>query len=255
MGRVATLVFGVISYLIFFVTFLYAIGFIGNLVVPKTIDTGTSSSFAKALIINTLLLGLFALQHSLMARQSFKHWWTKIIPKQTERSTYVLISSLLLILLFWQWKPMTGIVWDTSGTIGGTILLVIFALGWSLVLFGSFMIDHFELFGLKQVFFYFNEWEYQAPEFQAPYLYKYVRHPLMLGFILAFWAIPTMTVGHLMFSIVTTVYILVGVTFEERSLVNYHGEKYRRYREQVPMLIPIPGMKYTKESSGFSRQN
>lgn len=255
MKRATVLVYGILSYLIFFASFLYAVGFLGNFVVPKQINEGSSAGLTTALAINALLLGLFAVQHSLMARDFFKEWMTTIIPEEAERSTYVLLSSLVLFLLFWQWVPMSGTIWDVSGTIGEPVLLAVFGLGWLVVLVSTFMIDHFDLFGLKQVFYYYRDWNYTHPDFQVPFLYRYVRHPLMLGFIIAFWATPHMTVGHLVFAIATTGYIIVGILFEEQTLIRHHGETYEAYREQVPMLTPIPGMSFDPEEQTVDRED
>ena len=243
MKRALVFVYGVASYVIFFATFCYALGFIGNFVVPKSIDSGATGPLGAALLINAALLGLFAIQHSVMARKGFKNWLTRIIPKPAERSTYVLLSSLCLILLFTQWRPMGGVIWDVQDPTGRAILYTVFACGWALVLVATFLINHFDLFGLRQVWLYVRGKEYQPLRFKTPWLYKYVRHPLYVGWLLAFWATPTMTAAHLVFAIATTAYILIAIQLEERDLIEAHGEAYRRYREQVPMLIPAGNKK------------
>ncbi len=245
MGRILAFIYGIVCYVIFFGSFLYAIGFVGDFGVPKTIDTGESGAFWPALLTNLILLGLFAIQHSGMARPGFKKWWTKIIPEPIERSTYVLLASAVLILLMWQWQPMTAIVWSVEAEIGRWLLWGLFALGWLIVFISTYMISHAHLFGLKQVYEFLKRRGLEKPEFQTPGFYRYVRHPLMAGFFIAFWATPEMTVGHLLFSAATTGYILIALQLEERDLVNMFGEKYRKYRKQVPMFIPRPGRKAT----------
>ena len=239
MRKTLSLLYGIISYVVFLVAFLYAVGFVGNLFVQKSIDTGLNQSFGYALFINAVLLGLFAIQHTIMARPGFKKWWTKIIPEEVERSTFVLITSLLLLLLFWKWQPMTGIVWNITNPIGASFLTVVFWIGWLIVFFSTFMINHFDLFGLRQVYLNFQGKEYSQLEFTSSILYKYVRHPIMLGFIIAFWATPTMSLGHLVFAIATTGYIIIGISFEERDLIKLHGKSYQDYRNKVYMLFPF----------------
>jgi protein-S-isoprenylcysteine O-methyltransferase Ste14 len=239
MGAVLALGYGLIAYVFFLGTFVYAIGFIGNVFVPKSIDTGTVAPLAEALIVNLLLLGLFAVQHSVMARRSFKDWWTRIVPPAVERSTFVLASSLVLALLLWQWRPIPEpIVWSVQSAAGRDLVLAVFWLGWALLLVSTFLINHFELFGLLQVLARMIGHEPSQPEFRTPLVYRYVRHPIYLGFLLGFWAAPVMTAGHLLFSIGCTGYILIGIWFEERDLVAQFGEQYRRYRNQVGMLFP-----------------
>ena len=240
MGRILAFVYGAVSYVVFFVTFLYAIGFVGNLVVPKSIDSGAAAPFGQALLIDALLLGLFAVQHSVMARPGFKRWWTRYVPEPVERSTYVLLASLALILLFWQWRPLTDAVWSVENTAGRYILWALFFVGWALVLLSTFLINHFDLFGLRQVYLYQRGREYTHLGFRTVFLYKVIRHPIMLGFIIAFWAAPRMTVGHLVFSVATTAYILIALQLEERDMTNIHGKAYEEYRQQVSMLVPLP---------------
>jgi methanethiol S-methyltransferase len=237
MGLVAA-VYGLFSYAVFLASFLYAIGFIGDLVVPKTIDSASGTDMPKALAINLVLLGLFAIQHSLMARQGFKAVWTRIVPRVVERSTYVLISSLLLGLICWKWQAIPTVVWDVSSPVFRSLLLGTFALGWVILLFSTFMINHFDLFGLRQVYLRLRGVEYTPLSFTERALYRFVRHPIYLGFVIAFWATPHMSLGHLVFAIATTGYIFVGIFLEERDLMKYHAIEYGAYRARVPMLFP-----------------
>jgi protein-S-isoprenylcysteine O-methyltransferase Ste14 len=230
--------YGMASYLIFFVTILYAIGFVMGLVVPKNIDTGSVSSMTEAIVVNLLLMSLFAVQHSVMARKGFKAWWTKYVPKPIERSTYVLTASLCLLLLFWQWRPIPAVVWQVDNPDFAAAVAMLSLGGWVLVFTSTFLINHFELFGVSQVANHLVDKEVPAPKFRTPLLYKFVRHPIYLGFIIAFWAAPVMTVGHLMFAAVTTAYIFVGIWLEERDLIEMFGDQYREYKQRVSMLIP-----------------
>lgn len=243
MSRLLAFVYGVLCYLLFFVTLLYAIGFIGNLVVPKSIDSGIPVSYALAIPVNLVLLAIFAIQHSVMARPAFKRWWTQYVPPSIERSTYVLLSSLALILLYWLWKPMPEVIWHVDNTAGRYVLWALFWAGWVLVLISTFLISHFDLFGLRQVYLNLKNRPYSPPPFKDPLLYRIVRHPIMLGFIIAFWATPHMSAGHLLFAIGTTAYIIIALQLEERDLVAHHGEDYEEYRKRVSMLIPIPKKK------------
>lgn len=230
--------YGMASYLVFFVTILYAIGFIMGLVVPKNIDTGTNSSVVEAVIVNLLLMSLFAVQHSVMARKGFKAWWTQYVPKPIERSTYVLVSSACLLLLFWQWRPIPTVVWQVVDADFAAAVAMISLAGWVLVFASTFLINHFELFGLAQVSRHLVDKQAPPPRFYTPLFYKVVRHPLYLGFIIAFWAAPVMTVGHLLFAAVTTAYIMVGIWLEERDLIDMFGDQYREYKQRVSMIIP-----------------
>ena len=239
MGRIGIFVYGLVSYLFFLVAFLYAIGFVGNMWVPKSVDTGPETPLTTALVVNVILLGLFAIQHNVMARPWFKKWWTVFVPQEAERSTFVLFASLLLLLLYWQWRPMPGIVWNVENVAGRFILEALFWLGWLTVLLSTFMINHFDLFGLRQVTLHLQGQRYKPLEFKTSGLYKLVRHPLMLGFIVAFWSTPTMTHGHLLFAVVTTVWILISIQIEERDLIKFHGEQYQAYRKETSMLLPF----------------
>jgi methanethiol S-methyltransferase len=238
-GRIAAVIYGAASYLVFVVSFAYTMAFIGNCWVPKSIDVGFESGLAQSILINVTLLGAFAVPHSVMARPAFKRWWTNVVPASCERSTYVLVSSLLLILVLWQWRPITTTMWRAEG-VPAAILTAIFWIGWLIALTSTYLIDHFELFGLRQV----SGAAPRVSSFKTPLLYRLVRHPLMFGLLLAFWATPHMTAGHLLFAVMMTGYILVGVRLEERDLVAQFGATYERYRRRVPMLVPgRPGAK------------
>jgi protein-S-isoprenylcysteine O-methyltransferase Ste14 len=238
MGKLIGFLYGLVAYLLFAIAIVYAIGFVTGLVVPKTIDSGPAGAPTEAIIVNLLLMSLFAVQHSVMARPQFKKWWTRFVPRSVERSTYVLFASLALLLLFWQWRPLPAVLWQVDNPQLAAALLVVGLFGWVLVFVSTFLINHFELFGLHQVANNLAGRPMPPPRFRVPLLYKFVRHPLYLGLIIAFWAAPVMTAGHLLFAAVTTAYILVGIQLEERDLVAQFGEDYRRYRRRVSMLLP-----------------
>lgn len=238
MRAVLSFCYGLVAYAVFLGTFLYAIGFVAGLVVPKTVDTGEAWPLAHAVAIDILLLSLFAVQHSAMARRPFKRWLTQFVAPAIERSTYVLLASLALILLFWQWKPIPATVWRATDPTAAMALMGLSMAGWLIVLLSTFMISHFELFGLRQAASELISRPVEDPSFKAPFLYRLVRHPIYLGFIIAFWATPVMTFGHLLFAAVTTAYIFVGITLEERDLTALFGDDYQDYRRRVAMLIP-----------------
>ena len=237
-ARIVAFLYGIVAYFVFFVTFLCAIGFVTGLVVPKTLDSGPAGPPMEAAIVNLILMSIFAIQHSVMARRQFKEWWTQFVPKSVERSTYVLFSSLALALLLWQWRPIPTVVWEIDDPQIAMAVTGLSLLGFVIALTSTFLINHFELFGLHQVANNLAGRSMPAPRFRTPLYYQFVRHPLYLGFIIAFWAAPTMTVGHLLFATVTTAYIFVGILLEERDLIDLFGDEYRRYRERVSMLVP-----------------
>jgi len=238
MQRIGVFVYGVVAYACFLATFLYAVGFVGGFGVPRTLDSAAEGPIGTALLVDVLLLAAFALQHSVMARPAFKRRWTQIVPEPAERSTYVLASSLALLLLFWQWRPIGGVVWEVESPVGQAILYAIFAAGWLTVLVTTFLINHFDLFGLRQVWFHLRGEPYRPLTFVTPGPYRLVRHPLYVGWLLAFWATPMMTAAHVLFAVMTTAYILVAIQLEERDLGAVHGERYAEYRRNVPMLVP-----------------
>ena len=248
------LAYGALSYLVFFGVFLYAIAFVGNLGVPRSIDVGPAAPFAAAVIVNLSLLALFAAQHSIMARPGFKQVWTRLVPKSIERSTYVLLSSLALALLYWQWRPLPGAVWHVESAVGRGALQTLFWLGWLMVLAATFMISHFDLFGLRQVWLRAKGAPYTHLPFRTTALYAFVRNPIMLGFLIAFWATPDMTLGHLLFAGATSGYIVIGTLLEERDLVRFHGALYERYKEEVPMFVPLPGRRARETAAAAARQ-
>jgi methanethiol S-methyltransferase len=241
MGKLVAFLFGIVAYLVFAIVIVYAIGFVCGLVVPKTIDSGPAGPLVESIVINLVLMTIFALQHSVMARPQFKAWWTTIVPKSVERSTYVLLASLALALVFWQWRPIPGVVWEVKEPTLAAFLLYLGLFGWVLVFISTFMINHFELFGLHQVANNLAGKPMPAMKFKTPMLYNVVRHPIYLGFIIFVWATPVMTAGHLLFAAVVTAYIFVGIALEEHDLIGVFGDEYRRYRQRVAMIVPFIG--------------
>ena len=245
MAGVAALIYGVVAYGFTLVALLYLIGFVGNLIVPKSIDSGMAGPLLQSVVVNALLIALFALQHSVMARQGFKRWWTRIVPHSVERSTYVLFASFALLILYWQWQPIPALVWTVPNPTAAAVLDGIFWLGWVVLVASTFLLSHFELFGLAQVFARLFGKQLPDAKFRAPLLYRHVRHPIYLGVLLAVWATPAMSVGHLLFAVMNTGYILIGIQLEERDLIRQFGDQYRRYRQRAAMLVPLPGRKFT----------
>lgn len=237
-ARVLFFVYGVVAYLIGVAALVYCIGFLANLIVPKGVDTGEPGTTGQAVLVNVFLLLLLPVQHSIMARPAFKAWWTQFVPRAIERSTFVLFTGLLLFLLYWQWRPMPAVVWDVGTPALRMPLIAVYLAGWALLFGSSFLIDHFDLFGLRQIYFSLRGWDYTPPRYVERFVYKLIRHPLMAGFIVAFFAAPTMSQGRLLFAVVTTVYIFLGITLEERDLLADHGEAYADYRKRTPMLVP-----------------
>jgi protein-S-isoprenylcysteine O-methyltransferase Ste14 len=251
MKRYLIILYGAVAYLLFLAAFLYLVGFVGNLLVPRTVDHGLPAPIGQAVLVNVLLVGAFGVQHSVMARPAFKAWWTRFVPPSIERSTYVVLSSAVLVLLYWQWRTMPAVIWDVRQPAGRLAVWALFWLGWAIALASTFMVSHFDLFGLRQVYLAWRGKPYTHIGFHARFLYRLVRHPLMLGFLIAFWAAPTMTAGHLLFSIAMTGYILIAVQLEERNLVAALGDQYRDYRREVPMLLPRP----SRQSTETARQH
>ena len=247
-GRISTLLYGIFCYLVFLASFLYAIAFLGDFGVPRTIDSGLQGSIGHALAINAGLLALFALQHSIMARSWFKRAWTRIVPPAAERSTYVLFSSVALILLFWQWRPIGGLVWQVTNGPTRIAIYGVYATGWLLLLVATFLINHFDLFGLRQVHLHYRGQEYTGLKFRTPGLYRLMRHPIYFSWLCIFWATPRMTIAHLVFSVATTGYILMAIQLEERDLIRAYGDAYQRYKRQVPSILPVPFGRETSEN-------
>lgn len=239
MNRNVLLAYGIFAYVLFLGSLVYAVGFVGDFLVPKTIDSGPVVPPVTAIFIDVVLLGVFAIQHSVMARPFFKRWWTTMVPPAAERSTYVLASSLLLYLLFWQWRPLPGVIWNVTQPAPAAMLWVLFGLGWGIVLISTFLLNHFDLFGLRQVYVHAAGRPYEPIPFRTPGLYRFVRHPIMVGFLIAFWATPSMSQGHLLFTATVTAYVLIALQFEERDLVRGLGRPYIEYQREVPMLLPL----------------
>ena len=238
MSRITVFLYGVACYAVALVAFVYGMGFIGGFLTPTLLDGAPDRPLGQALLINLVLLAAFAVQHSGMARPAFKRWWTRIVPEAAERSSYVLVSSIAIGALFYFWSPIGGIVWQAPAGVARTSIIGLYSFGWALLLYTTFLIDHFDLFGLKQVWRYLAAKTYRPPQFYTPSLYKLVRHPLYIGWLTIFWAAPTMTVAHLVFAVATTAYILIAIRLEERDLVGAFGERYVAYRERTPMLVP-----------------
>ncbi|BBY04639.1 methanethiol S-methyltransferase [Mycobacterium seoulense] len=250
MKRYMTLGYGAAAYLLFLAAFLYLIGFVGNLAVPRSVDRGLAAPVGEAVLVNTVLVAVFGVQHSVMARPAFKRWWARFIPSPIERSTYVLLSSVVLALLYWQWRTMPTAIWEVRLPAARAVLWALFWLGWAIALLSTFLINHFDLFGLRQVYLAARQKPYTSIEFRVRLLYRVVRHPLMLGMVIAFWAAPVMTAGHLLFSSGMTLYILIATQLEERDLVASLGHQYRDYRREVSMLLPLP----RRHAAGIERQ-
>jgi protein-S-isoprenylcysteine O-methyltransferase Ste14 len=239
MASLVAVLYGIVAYGVTLVALLYLIGFTGNLVVPKSIDSGAIGPVLPSIVIDVLLIGVFAIQHSVMARQGFKRWWTRIVPASVERSTYVLFASFALLLLYWQWQPIPTPVWTVNHPVAAGAIDAVFWLGWAVLVASTFLLDHFELFGLSQVFMRLFGKQPSEAKFRTPLLYRYVRHPIYLGILLAVWATPAMTVGHLVYSLGITAYILIGIQLEEHDLIQQFGDRYRRYRRHAAMLVPL----------------